>query len=149
MERTEHMTRFSGTDWGLLLLRLGFAALLIGLHGWTRLLRAYDFLVHGQAWTFVGLVERLGFPFPSAFAVLSALSESLAAALVGVGLFTRPAAAVAAFNMTVAFYNEALKGDPYELPALYLLDAVVITAAGPGHLSLDARWRAGWGGLKK
>ena len=50
------MTRYSGTDWGLLLLRLGFAALLIGLHGWTRLLRAYNFVVHGQPWTFVDLV---------------------------------------------------------------------------------------------
>ncbi len=143
------MMRLSGTDWGLLLLRLGFAALLVGLHGWTRILRAYNFVVHGQAWTFVGLVERLGFPFPSVFAVLSALSESVAVVFVAVGLFTRPAAALVAINMAVAFYNEAGKGDPYELPALYLLDALILIVAGPGRVSLDARRRSGSGRVRK
>jgi putative oxidoreductase len=137
------MTRYSGTDWGLLLLRLGFAALLIGLHGWTRLLRAYNFVVHGQPWTFVDLVGRLGFPYPSVFAVLSALSESVAVALIAVGLFTRPAAAIVAFNMAVAFYNEAGKGDPFETPALYLLLGLVVAVAGPGGLAIDrARGRS-------
>ena len=135
------MTRYSGTDWGLLLLRLGFAALLIGLHGWTRLLRAFNFVVHGQPWTFVDLVGRLGFPAPSVFAVLSALAESAGVALVAVGRLTRPAAALVAFNMAVAFYNEAGKGDPFELPALYLLLALVVVVSGPGALALD-RWRA-------
>ena len=137
------MTRLSGIDWGLLLLRLGFTALLISLHGWTRFLRAYNYLVHGQAWTFVGVVERLGFPYPPVFAVLSALSESVAVVFVALGLFTRSAATIIAFNMAVAFYNEASKGDPYELPALYLLDAIVLAAAGPGLVSIDARRRAG------
>jgi len=131
------MTRYSATDWGLLLLRLGFAALLVGLHGWNRLLRAYNFVVHGEPWTFVDLVGRLGFPLPSVFAVLSALSESAAVALIAAGLFTRPAAAVVAFNMAVALYNEAGKGDPFELPALYLLMALVLAIAGPGALAVD------------
>ena len=131
------MTRYSATDWGLLLLRLGFAALLLGLHGWTRLLRAFNYVVHGTPWTFVDLVGRLGFPFPSFFAVASALSESAAVAFIAVGLFTRPAAAIVAFNMAVAFYNEAGKGDPYELPALYLLLALVAAVAGPGAIALD------------
>jgi len=138
------MTRYSATDWGLLLLRLGFAALLIGLHGWTRLMRAYNLVVHGQPWPFVDLVGRLGFPFPSVFAVLSALSESAAVALIAAGLFTRPAAAIVAFNMAVAFYNEAGKGDPFELPALYLLLALVVVVAGPGALAVDrGRTRSG------
>ena len=133
------MTRYSETEWGLLLLRLGFAALLIGLHGWTRLLRAFNFVVHGQAWTFVSVVERLGFPYPSVFAVLSALSESVAVVFVALGLFARPAAAVIAFNMAVAFYNEAAKGDPFELPGLYLLLAAVIVVAGPGRAVVGAK----------
>ena len=74
------MRRYSEIDLGLLLLRLGFAALLIGFHGWTRLFRAFNLVVHHQAWPFVGLVQRLGFPYPSVFAVLSALSESVAVA---------------------------------------------------------------------
>jgi putative oxidoreductase len=132
------MARYSSVDWGLLLLRLGFTALLVALHGWARLIRAFNFVVHGTAWTFVGLVERLGFPYPSVFAVLSALSESVAVVFVALGLFTRPAAAIVAFNMAVAFYNEAGKGDPYELPALYLLMALVLVIAGPGRLAI--RW---------
>jgi len=136
------MIRSSGTDWGLLLLRLGFAAMLVGLHGWTRLLRAFHYTVHGQAWTFVGVVERLGFPVPGLFAVLSAMSESIAVVFVVLGIYTRPAAAVIAFNMAVATYNEASKADPWELPALYLLSALVMVLTGSGGLSLSAR--SGW-----
>ena len=132
------MRRYSEIDLGLLLLRLGFATLLVTLHGWPRLLRAFNFVVHHQAWTFVGVVERLGFPYPSVFAVLSALSESVAVAFVAVGLLTRPAALVIAFNMTVAVYNEVAGGDSYELPALYLLPAIVLLVTGPGRISIEA-----------
>jgi len=128
---------FSKSDIGLLVLRLGFALLLIGFHGWARFHRAYDYVVLGQPWTFVALVERLHFPFPSVFAVLSALSESVGVAFVGVGLFTRWAAAIVVVNMAVAFTNEWSKGDPIELPALYLLGALVILILGPGRISLD------------
>ena len=130
------MTRYSATDWGLLLLRIGFATLMIGLHGWTRLLRAFNYVVGGQPWTFVDLVGRIGFPYPPVFAVLSALSESVALVFIAIGLFTRPAAAVIAFNMAVAFYNEAAKGDPFELPALYLLCALVLLVTGPGAVTI-------------
>jgi putative oxidoreductase len=133
------LTRQTGADWGLLLLRLGFAAMLSGLHGWTRLTRAFNYAVYGQAWPFVAVVERLGFPVPAVFAVLSAMSESIAVVFVLLGIYTRPAAAVIAFNMTVATYNEASKGDPWELPALYLLSALVLVLAGPGAMSLPVR----------
>jgi putative oxidoreductase len=131
------MTRPSSTDLGLLVLRLGYAALLVGFHGWTRFHRAFDYMFHGEPWTFVALVGRLGFPFPPLFAVLSALSESVATLFVGMGLFTRWAAGIVAFNMTVALLNELFKGDPIELPGLYLLGAMVILILGPGRFSLD------------
>jgi putative oxidoreductase len=132
------MRRYSEIDLGLLLLRLGFAALLIGFHGWTRLLRAFSFVVHHEAWPFVGVVQRLGFPYPSVFAVLSALSESVAVVFVAFGLYTRPACLVIAFNMTVAIHNEASRGDSVELPALYLLAAIILLVAGPGRISVGA-----------
>ena len=123
---------------GLLILRLGFASLLLGFHGWTRLGRAIGYVFSGQSWTFVDLVERLGFPMPAVFAVLSASAESVGAVLVAVGLFTRGAAALIAINMAVALFNEASKGDPLELPALYLLGAVAILLLGPGPWSVDS-----------
>ena len=129
------------TDIALLVLRLGFAGLLIGLHGWARAHRAWGFVVHGQPWTFVDLVGRLGFPFPAVFAVASVTSESLGALLIIPGYFTRIAAFFSIVNFSVAFYNEAHKGDPWELPALYLLIASVILIGGAGKWSLDGMLR--------
>lgn len=135
------MTRASATDVGLLILRIGLAALLIWLHGWNRLTQAVGYLFFGEPWTFVNFVGRIGFPYPVVFAVLSALAESLAALLVGVGVATRAAAGIVAINMTVALYNEATGGDPIELPALYLLIAVGLVFTGPGALRLQLRRR--------
>jgi uncharacterized membrane protein YphA (DoxX/SURF4 family) len=130
------MARESRSDWGLLVLRLGYVSLLIWFHGWVRFFHAYHYAIQGQAWTFVGVVERLGFPRPGVFAVLSALSESVGAVLLGLGIVPRLASAIIAFNMAVAVYSEAGKGDPWELPALYLLGAVVLTITGPGAMTL-------------
>jgi putative oxidoreductase len=133
------MNRVVPADIGLLVLRLGYASLLIGFHGWTRLQRAVDFAFFGQPWTFVSVVERLGFPFPPAFAVLSVLAESIGPVFLAAGLFTRTASCIVAVNMTVAVANEWRGGDPIELPALYLLGAVAVMIAGPGRLSIDRR----------
>ena len=134
------LSRLNATDVGLLVLRLGCASLLIGFHGWPRLHRAVDYVFFGEPWTFVNLVGRLGFPWPPVFAVASAMAESIAAAFMAAGLWTRWAAAIVAFNMAVALANEAFKGDPIELPALYFLGALVVAILGAGRVSLDG-WR--------
>src|SRR5690242_11491963 len=90
---TRAMRRFSSTDVALAVMRLGYAALLFGFHGWARFFKAWNFAVMGAPWPFVAVVGRLGFPFAAVFAVLSALSESLGALCIGAGLFTRWAAA--------------------------------------------------------
>ena len=75
-------------DCGLFLLRVGVAGLMLALHGWARFFRASDYLVFGTPWPFVDLVAGLGFPLPGAFAVMSALSESVGAVLVAIGWLT-------------------------------------------------------------
>jgi len=124
-------------DLGLLVLRLGLAALMLALHGWARLGRAFSYSVLGAEWPFISLVAGLGFPMPGMFAVASALSESIGAILVGIGLFTRPAAVFLAIDMMVALYNEVSGADQIELPALYLVAAVTILITGPGRYGLD------------
>ena len=64
------------TDLGLLILRIGIGSMLLGLHGWARLVKAFSYLFLGQPWTFVALVQRMGFPMPTVFAVASANAES-------------------------------------------------------------------------
>jgi putative oxidoreductase len=135
------MNRASRPDIGLLVFRVGIAALMVGFHGWTRLNRAIGYVLFDQPWTFVDMVDRLGFPFPAMFAILSAVSESVGALLLAVGLVTRWAAAMLAINMAVALLNELFKGDPIELPGLYLLGTVTVVLLGPGQLSLDGRRR--------
>lgn len=132
------MTAHSRADWGLLLLRVGLAALLIGLHGGPRLMSAVAYLFSGESWTFVALVAGIGLPFPLLFALLSTVADSFAALLVGLGLLTRWAALMVVMNMTVAVYFEATGGDPIELPATYLLGMAVIAVTGAGAYSLDA-----------
>jgi putative oxidoreductase len=127
-------------DCGLLLLRIGVAGLMLTLHGWARFFRASEYLVFGTPWPFVDLVAGLGFPVPGAFAVMSALSESVGAVLIAMGWLTRWAALALVIDMSVALFNEGSKGDPIELPALYLVGALTLMITGPGRFALD-RWQ--------
>jgi putative oxidoreductase len=129
-----------GRDLGLLFLRIGVGGMLLGLHGWARLVAASGYLFLGQKWAFVGLVQHVGFPMPAGFAVASALAESLGAALLIVGLGTRWAALMVAFNMAVAVGLQFSKGSSaMELPGVYLVSLVALALAGAGKFSLDAR----------
>jgi uncharacterized membrane protein YphA (DoxX/SURF4 family) len=125
-------------DVSLLMMRLGYAALLLAFHGGPRFLHAFQFVARGEPWGFVDVVGQMGLPFASAFAVASAASESIGAALVAAGWWTRLAAASIAINMTVALIHEGAKGDPIELPALYLLGALTLLIAGAGRFSVDS-----------
>ena len=127
-------------DAGLLLLRAGVGTMLLCLHGWARLVSAFGYLFLGRQWTFVALVQRMGFPKPAAFAVASALAESIGAVFLIVGFGTRLAALVVGFNMAVAVALELSKHSAsVELPAVYLVAIATIALAGAGAYSLDAR----------
>jgi len=114
--------------------------MLLGVHGWARLVNAFGYLLLGHPWTFVGLVQRMGFPVPVVFAVASALAESVGALLLIAGFATRWAALAVGLNMAVAVGLEMSKHSAaVELPGVYLIAVAAIGMAGGGAYSLDAR----------
>jgi putative oxidoreductase len=140
-----------GLDLALLLLRLAGIGLLV-MHGWGKLIR----MASGDG-GFVNGVAEMGFPFPLAFAWAAVLAETLVSLMVTLGVFTRPAAAICAFNMAVAAFMrhhahlhwlsalglrsypaETTKawGNP-ELALLYLVVFLAIALAGGGRYSLE------------
>jgi len=140
-------------DIALLILRL--AGLYLALnHGLGKVMG----LASGQS-RFPDAVASMGFPVPLLFAWAAGLAEFAGGLAVALGLFTRWAAAFAAFNMSVAAFvrhkaighllawlgiapvsAEVLEAwrDP-ELALVYLLAFVALALAGPGRLSIDAK----------
>jgi putative oxidoreductase len=88
---------------------------------------------------FISGTENLGFPFPIFFAWAAALSEFLGGILLGLGLFTRPAALMICFTMlTAAFLRHA--DDPFggkEKALLYLAICIFFMFTGSGKYGLD------------
>jgi putative oxidoreductase len=131
------MKRFTESElqgWGIAALRIGVGAVLMA-HGGQKLLA---FGIAGTA----GFFAHAGIPFPMLSAVLSIGAEFLGGLALILGLFTRPAAAILAFNMAVAVFAVHLKGG-FFLPAgveyaLTLLVAnVSLVLTGPGAYALD------------
>ena len=123
-------------DVGLMLLRL-----VVGGHpvvmtwdnvtSWARMLEFRDFLAHHA------------FVFPLACAVLSVAGQFLGGLGLVLGVYTRPAALIVAFNFVVAIWMVDAKAPyPAAFPALALVGgALCLAFTGPGWLSLDARLR--------
>ncbi|MGH9790809.1 MAG: DoxX family protein [Candidatus Acidiferrales bacterium] len=130
-------------DVGLMLLRAGIGAMLLGYHGWGKLKGATAFVLNGADWGMPATVANIGLPFPAFFAVCAALAESVGATLLAAGLYTRYAAAVVAFNMLVAAYFHSRTDWRVEFALLYLLPALLFVVAPPGRFSLDALLRGG------
>ncbi len=130
------------SDLALFLLRCGMGLMLALFNGWGLVAGAYANLFHGQEWKFIGFVSNFGFPFARFFAVCSALAEFVGGLLLAAGLFTRYAALLVAFNMSVAVYFHMKTDWRFELAAHYLLTAILFIFADPGRLSLDG-WLRG------
>jgi putative oxidoreductase len=140
-----------GLDLALLLLRLAGVGMVV-MHGWGKLVR----MASGDR-GFVNGVADMGFPAPPVFAWAAVLAETLLSIMVTLGLFTRPAAAICAFNMAVAAFMRhrahlhwlsalGLRSYPPETtkgwgnPELALLYGVVFLAlalVGGGRYSLE------------
>ena len=131
-----------GREYGWVFLRVATGAMMFGLHGYARIGKLYEYLVLGKPWGFVGVVERIGFPLPGVFAVISGLTEVLAPILLILGLGTRWAALVLAINMVVATsVNLSKGGGAAELPGMYLVALIALALGGAGKYSLDGRGR--------
>ncbi len=122
-------------DTGKLILRLTVGGLIL-FHGINK-------LVHGIAWM-SGPLAAIHLPFLIAYGVY--VGEVVAPIFLIIGLWTRVAALVVAFNMAMAIGMEAWKlaltinrggGWGIELEAFYLLIALAVFFLGAGGLSVS------------
>lgn len=115
----------------LLLARLAVGGIMLVEHGWSKL----DKLLSGGSIRFddpLGIGEK-----PSL--ILAAGAETLCAAMLIVGLFTRLNAIPLAFTMAVAAFV-VHASDPLakkELSLIYLAATLLIFLTGPGRISLQ------------
>lgn len=133
--------QFNWAEFTKNLLRFSAGAMLCGFHGFPALQGCWNHWLKGEAWEFIGMVADLGFPLPSVFASFAAFAESIAAALLALGLFTRYNAALVAFTMSLAAYRDFLFYGRFDLPAFYALVALFFVFNGPGEYSLDTKLR--------
>ena len=123
-----------------MLLRFGIGTLLL-FHGIYK-------VTHGVMWL-AGPLGKVGLPPYLAYGVY--VGEIVAPALLILGLWTRFAALVIAFNMFMAIFlarradvpkiNPMGGGWAIELELLFLLGAVAILLLGPGRFAVDGRAR--------
>lgn len=135
-------------DFVLAVMRVSLAAFMAAGHGWGKLYQSTADGGHfGPPQGFVDAVASMGFPVPLLSAWLAVLAETLFAVLLGLGLFTRPAALVLVFNMGVAAFvahgahpwiTGPGGGPAKEMAMLYLLPFMLFVVIGAGNLSLDA-----------
>ena len=139
-------------DFGLLILRVAFGALLVG-HGAQKLFGWFG--GYGLAGT-GGFFHSLGFRPGKVMAAVAGLSEAGGGLLLALGLLSPLAGAVIVGTLLVAGSVHLDKGlwatnGGYELPLLYGVVGAAFAVAGPGtasldHLfSLDDHWSTGLG----
>ena len=128
------------TNYGLLVLRIGIAWLMITNHGW-------GMITGGpERWAGVGKfgMQHLGINFLYTFwGFMAAFSESIGALLIGVGFCTRIAAGLLMITMLVStnMHITTGKGSP-EMALAYAFICAALVVSGAGDLSLDKKWFA-------
>lgn len=126
------------TNIGLLLLRLNTGGLML-FHGVAKLQGGIGFLQ--------GMLTAKGLPGFLAYGAV--VGEVLAPIAILIGLFTRGAAAIVAFNMLVAIamvhlgdlcaVNPQTGGWAVELPMLYLLSSLALVFTGGGRFAVSTK----------
>jgi putative oxidoreductase len=120
------------TSAGLLVLRAFFGFGMLILHGWGKLSKFSD--------TAASFPDPLGVGHSTSLG-MTVFAEVVAATLLGLGLFTRAAAAILAFEMATAFimvHKMAFGGQMSgEMAFVYFSAYFTLLLAGPGKFSLD------------
>lgn len=124
--------------WGMLPLRIAVALVFL-MHGGQKL------LVFGLAGT-ADIMGKLGLPLPFVCAAIVLTLELVGALAILLGMFTRMAGALLAFEMVVAIIVARWHGGffaPYGYEFEFTLLAACLTFAlnGPGPMSLEEIWR--------
>jgi putative oxidoreductase len=114
-----------------------------------RVVVGWIFIMHGAQKLFVmglpgfaGMLGQMGVPLPNVAAVIVALVELVGGALLIVGLFTRPAAALIAIDMIVAILlvhrpNGFFLPRGYEYALTQLVTNLALVFLGAGAWSID------------
>ena len=113
--------------------------------GWSFVQTGWGKLTHLDKTT--AFFESLNLPMPRLNAMAAGSTEALGGALLGLGLFARPASVPLIFCMIVAYATadsealHAIFSDPDKFvsaaPFQFLLAALFVLVFGPGKLSLD------------
>ena len=125
----------TNTDLGLFILRVGIGVSFCYFYGVPKLMAG------PHMWKEIGgAMGKLGIHFvPVFWGFMAALSESLGAALIALGIFTRTAAAFLAFTMIVAVVHHITAGDEI-VKASHAIEAglafLALTAAGSGKYAI-------------
>ena len=118
------------TSIGLLILRVGVAALLFFPHGWPKLA---NFAASSQTFA-----DPIGLGSTTSLSLV-VFAEVVCAVLVGFGFLTRLACVPIIIFMLVAVFLQ-LAADPFskkELAIVYGIASVALFCAGPGRYSFD------------
>lgn len=122
-------------DWGLLVLRVGFGAIFIVIHGWPKITAG------PEAWAKMGsAMGNLGVHFfPAFWGFMAAFSEFGGGIAIALGLFIRPMSLLLAFTMAVAATMHLSRGDGFGAASHALACGVVALSfmiMGAGKFSL-------------
>lgn len=123
----------SGTDIGLLLLRIFLGVSLFLKHGLEKLTHFSQMVQHFPDPIHIGVHASL---------VIALISDGICSLLVVLGLATRIAALIIACNIAVAFYfvhHYAFFTEHGELMILYIGGALALLFAGAGRFSVDRK----------
>lgn len=133
-------------DLGIAGMRIGIGLYMAIGHGYGKMFADGSL---GPSAGFIGYIDGMGFPAPTLFAWMAAITEFFGGLALAAGLLTRPAALGMIGTMLVAIFL-AHGADPWvaapgerskEMAMLYLLPSIALLMLGGGRFSLDTPLR--------